>query len=103
MSWRVGRGEAGELGKGQVVKALLSLFQGLDFILKAMGAGEGSRVECVAEELQEERGEIAFVVWKCCSGACYVRWAGGERAGRPDAKGGGCHGHLGSQSVGNLN
>lgn len=68
-----------------------------------MGAGEGSRVECVAEELHEERGEIAFVVWKCCSGACCVRWAGGERVGRPDEMGGGCHGHLGSQSVGNLN
>ena len=88
MSWRVGRGEAGELGKGQVVEGPFVSVSGFRLYLESHGGRGREQGGVFAEELQEARGELTFVVWKCCSGACCVRWAGGERVGRPDEGGG---------------
>lgn len=71
-----------EQGKGQVIKGPLSLFQSWDFILKAVGAGEGSQTGlCYPEVSGRTRSHVWFgrttlepAVWGRAGG----EWTGGR-------------------------
>ena len=85
-----------ERGKGQVIKGPLSLFQSWDFILKAVGAGEG----IVLSRFQEERDRMCGLGVLLWSLLCEAGLEEGER-------GAGCNGwscccHLGGQNMGDV-
>ena len=69
-----------ERGKGQVIKGLLSLFQSWDFILKAVGAGEGSRGLCYPEVSGRTRRSHVWLGSTTLEPAVWGR-AGGEWTG----------------------